>query len=103
MTLGQIDIKAAVANAEKLLKNDQQITPPVRAVMSVLLLVVKLLMVKTGLNSRNSSIPPSQDQNRKREKKSAGKRKAGGQPGRSGTTLKPIEEPDEIQLISKRR
>lgn len=99
MTLGQIDIKAAVADAEKLLKNDPQITPPVRAVMSVLLLVVKLLMTKTGLNSRNSSIPPSQDQNRKREKKSAGKRKAGGQPGRCGTTLKPIEEPDEIQLI----
>lgn len=99
MTLGQIDIKAAIADAEKLLKNDPQITPPVRAVMSVLLLVVKLLMTKAGLNSRNSSIPPSQDQNRKREKKSAAKRKAGGQPGRSSTTLKPIKEPDEVQLI----
>ena len=99
MTLEQIDINAAIADAEKLLQNDRQITPPVRAVMSVLLLLVKLLMAKAGLNSRNSSIPPSQDQNRKREKKSTGKRKAGGQPGRNGVTLKPVENPDDIQLI----
>lgn len=99
MTVGQIDIKAAIADAENLLQNDQQITPSVRAVMSVLLLALKLLMAKAGMNSRNSSIPPSQDQNRKREKKSTDKRKAGGQPGRNGTTLKPVAEPDEVQLI----
>lgn len=100
MTLEKIDINAAIAEAEKLLKDDQQITPPVRAVMSVLLLVIKLLMAKAGMNSRNSSIPPSQDQNRKRQKKTTGKRKAGGQPGRKGATLKPVDNPDEVELLN---
>lgn len=62
MTLENIYINAAIADAEKLLKDDKQITPPARAVMSVLLLVIKLLMAKSGMNSRNSSIPPSPDQ-----------------------------------------
>lgn len=38
MTLENIYINAAIADAEKLLKDDKQITPPVRAVMSVLLI-----------------------------------------------------------------
>jgi transposase len=100
MTLEQIDIDAAIADAEKLLKEDQQITAPVRAVMSVLLLVIKLMMAKSGLNSRNSSIPPSQDQNRPRQKKAIAKRKPGGQPGRKGVTLKPVDNPDEIKTIT---
>ena len=99
MTPGKIDINAAIADAEKLLQNDKQITPPVRAVMSVLLLVIKLLMAKAGMTSRNSSIPPSQDPNRGRQKKTTGKRKAGGQPGRNGATLTPVENPDDIKLL----
>ena len=100
MTLEKIDINAAIADAEKLLQDDQQVTPAVRAVMSVLLLVIKLLMAKSGLNSRNSSLPPSQDQNRQKLKKTEAKRKAGGQPGRKGVTLKPVDNPDEIQRIN---
>ncbi|MCO1335832.1 hypothetical protein MO867_15970 [Microbulbifer sp. OS29] len=65
MTLNKIDINTAIADAENLLKKDQQVTAPIRAVMSVLLLVIKLLMAKNGMSSKNSSIPPSQDQNRK--------------------------------------
>lgn len=99
MTLEKIDIDSAIADAEKLLKDDPDITPPVRAMMSVLLLVIKLLMAKSGLNSRNSSIPPSQDQNRQKLKKASAKRKAGGQPGRKGVTLKPIDNPDEIKTL----
>ncbi|WP_347333019.1 IS66 family transposase [Marinimicrobium locisalis] len=100
MTLDNIDIDAAIADAEKMLQDDQQVTPAVRAVMSVLLLVIKLLMAKSGLNSRNSSIPPSQDQNRQKAKKTGAKRKAGGQPGRKGVTLKPVDDPDEIQVLA---
>lgn len=99
MTLENIDINAAIDDAEKLLKSDKDITPAVRSVMSVLLLVIKLLMAKAGLNSRNSSIPPSQDQNRKRQKKASGKRKPGGQPGRKGATLAPVDSPDEVRAI----
>ena len=54
------------------------------------------MVKKKGLNSKNSSIPPSQDPNRKKESKAKGKRKIGGQKEHNGTTLKAVEEPDEI-------
>lgn len=99
MTLQKVDINTAIAKAEKLLQSDQQIALPVRAVVSVLLRVIKLLLGKVDMNSRNSSIPPSQDQNRKRQQKTNGKRKAGGQPGRKGSTLEPVDNPDDIELL----
>ena len=54
---------------------------------------------KTKKDSSNSSLPPSKDENRPlrtsslREK---GGRKAGGQPGHDGKTLKMTDNPDEI-------
>jgi len=50
-------------------------------------------------NSNNSSIPPSQDENRPVRKSLREKtdKKVGGQKGRKGTTLKMIETPDFIQ------
>jgi transposase len=54
---------------------------------------------KTRKDSNNSSLPPSKDENRPlrtnslREK---GGRKAGGQPGHDGNTLKMTDNPDEI-------
>ncbi|MFW6223225.1 MAG: IS66 family transposase [Bacteroidota bacterium] len=50
-------------------------------------------------NSRNSSVPPSKDENRPKKTKSlrtkSGK-KPGGQYGHEGNTLKMVEDPDEI-------
>ncbi|MFK7810492.1 MAG: IS66 family transposase [Saprospiraceae bacterium] len=48
-------------------------------------------------NSKNSSIPPSKDENRKTKslRKKSGK-KSGGQAGHKGSTLKMCENPDEI-------
>lgn len=51
-------------------------------------------------NSRNSSIPPSKDENRPKRTSSLREptgRKPGGQPGHKGTTLKMSETPDEIK------
>jgi len=59
----------------------------------------ELAQYKTRKDSNNSSLPPSKDENRPprtsslREK---GGRKAGGQPGHEGNTLKMTETPDEI-------
>ncbi len=59
----------------------------------------ELLRYKTRKDSNNSSLPPSKDENRPprtvslREK---GNRKAGGQPGHDGHTLKMTDNPDEI-------
>jgi len=51
-------------------------------------------------NSRNSSIPPSKDENRPKKTNSLREgtdRKPGGQPGHKGVTLKMTETPDEIK------
>ena len=59
----------------------------------------ELARYKTKKDSSNSSLPPSKDENRPprtsslREK---GGRKAGGQPGHDGKTLKMTDNPDEI-------
>lgn len=59
----------------------------------------ELARYKTKKDSSNSSLPPSKDENRPlhtnslREK---GGRKAGGQPGHDGNTLKMTDKPDEI-------
>jgi len=59
----------------------------------------ELARYNTSKDGSNSSLPPSKDENRPprtsslREK---GGRKAGGQPGHEGTTLKMTETPDEI-------
>ena len=72
------------------------------------MLLVTLLVNRLGLNSRNSSKPPSSDfgQNKKSpsDKEHHGKgRKPGGQPGRQGKTLKPVDQPDEIIPIEMDR
>jgi len=50
-------------------------------------------------NSRNSSVSPSRDENRPLKNQSLrtkSNKKAGGQPGHEGTTLKMVENPDQI-------
>lgn len=75
-------------------------SPALRSTLDVLLLVVQLLANRLGLNSRNSSKPPSTDQNRSQDKKAqASSRKAGGQSGSVGMTLRQIDDPDEIKMI----
>lgn len=67
----------------------------------MLLLVVPLMYQKLGLNSRNSSKPPSSDVNRNKNNASdsAKQNKRGGQKGHKGTTLKQTAEPDHIELL----
>jgi transposase len=62
--------------------------------------VVQLLVNRLTLNSRNSSKPPSFDSNRQRdEKPKDGNHKPGGQPGRVGTTLRQVDDPDDIKTL----
>jgi len=59
----------------------------------------KLSKYKVSKNSRNSSLPPSKDQNRLKSnqslRKATGKPK-GGQPGHKGNTLKMVSNPDDV-------
>jgi len=79
-----------------ILMQAQEIT---RLTTKINLLVRELERYTTKKDSNNSSLPPSKDENRPprtsslREK---GSRKAGGQPGHEGKTLKMTDNPDEI-------
>lgn len=64
-----------------------------------ILLKERLSKYETPKNSRNSSVPPSKDQNRPPKTKSLrekSNKKVGGQPGHKGSTLKMTENPDKI-------
>ena len=68
--------------------------------------IVQLFISKLGTNSRNSSKPPSQDQNRDKssaEEKPVEKKKPGGQNGHIGNCLKLVKNPDKIVEIEHDR
>jgi len=95
-----IDIDKILKEAEDLLRQEKDLSPALKSMFGVLIMVVKLLANSLGLNSRNSSKPPSSDPNREKESKKKSDRKPGGQKGRTGTTLRQIEEPDKVQVIN---
>lgn len=100
MSVGNINITATLAKVDDLLQKDRSMSPASRAMVELLVTIIQLLVAKLGLNSSNSSIPPSQDPQRQRGAKSKGNgRKPGGQKGHAGTTLKPVADPDQIENI----
>ena len=92
----KIDIDETVAKAKAMLEKDKQISPGLRAMFEMLLMIVVMLAGRMSMNSKNSSKPPSTDLNRQKKKASTGKNKPGGQPGRIGKNLEPIDNPDKI-------
>ena len=102
----KINITATVESARKLLETDKKISPALRAMFEMLLMIITLLAGKLGLNSQNSSEPPSTDPNRKKKTGSnKGDNKPGGQPGRVGKNLETVDNPDTIipLKLDKRR
>lgn len=103
MSIGKIDVTAALKNVEKTLREDKSSSPQMRAMMELLVVIINLLLGKLGLDSANSSTPPSQDPRRKRgsnRKVSGEKRKPGGQNGHGGTTLEWQANPDRIEPLA---
>jgi transposase len=101
MVVEDIDVSKTLEKAKRLLKDEEGLSPALRAVIDVLILLVSILANRVGRNSRNSHKPPSQDPNRIR-KKAAGelqKRKPGGQEGHEGRTLKRVDKPNAIEEI----
>lgn len=99
MTIGKIKISETLKKVEHTLHEDASISPSVRSLMELLVLIIELLVAKLGLNSTNSSQPPSQDPNRPRgskKKTPAQRRPPGGQPGHEGSTLTRVDDPDQI-------
>jgi len=96
--MSNIEIKQSIKAARELLDQEKGLSPAFRAAMSVMFMAVSILLGRVNLNSRNSSKPPSSDPNRERISKSRGL-KRGGQQGHVGTTLKQVEDADEIKEI----
>lgn len=99
MTSTSIDIHKTIAEVESLLAADDRLSPALSASIKMLILAVKLLTDKAGLNSRNSSKPPATDPNREKKDRSKNKKPAGGQVGHKGSTLTPVSEPDEVKEL----
>ena len=99
MTLENINVEKAIQRVNDLIAQEKELSPAFKASIEVLLLLVTILVNRLGLNSKNSSKPPSFDPNRKKELKEPGVRKPGGQHGHIGATLKPFPDPDLVKDI----
>ncbi|MFT5082999.1 MAG: transposase [Lentisphaeria bacterium] len=99
LTLDTIDIDATLSEVVRLFKEDTTISPALKSLVSILIAVIKLLTNRIGLNSRNSSKPPSSDVNPKKQERKKFQKKNGGQLVHVGTTLIQIEGPDDIELV----
>jgi len=100
MKVSDIDVDKTIEKAKKALKNNTALSEADKTIFELLLMLVVILVNRLGLNSRNSSKPPSQDPNRpKKPKNKPSNNKPGGQKGRVGTTLNPVDNPDEIREI----
>ncbi len=89
----QNTLQELIKRIEDISKQNQELTK------ENTLLKERLSFFENPKNSRNSSIPPSQDQNRPKTNQSLRKpsgRKPGGQEGREGKTLEMTPTPDKI-------
>lgn len=99
MTINGINITELVEQTKQQLEQDKTLSPALKISIELILVVVVMLASKLGLNSKNSSIPPSKDGNRSKQAKEKSAKPAGGQAGRSGKTLTQTDTPDEVYVI----
>lgn len=100
MKVSGIDIESNVEKIKQQIKADTTLSPSMRTTLDLLLLIVTLLCQRLGLNSRNSSKPPSTDLNRKKEPKNSSGKNSGGQKGHNGSTLLLDNNPDIMHTLT---
>ena len=94
-SLNDIDIPKIIQEAQDRLKNET-VSAGMSLIVETLLIIIECLLLRFGANSRNSSVPPSRDPNRKKKVRQKSGKKVGGQPGHKGSTLQQIKNPDEV-------
>lgn len=99
MKLDGLNISELVESTKTQLKEDTTLSPSLRVSLELILMVIIMLTERLGLNSKNSSIPPSDDPNRKKKPSPSGDKPAGGQKGHKGTTLTQTDSPDEVKTL----
>jgi len=82
--------------AKVALANDKTISTATKLAMELLITLMVILINRLHLNSSNSSKPPSSDPDRKKTTRQKSSKLKGGQNGHNGTTLVPLEDPDEV-------
>lgn len=99
ITLNTKNVQGLIEKAKKQIAKEKDIPPASKAIMEMMILVITLLAQKLGLNSSNSSTPPSADPNREKKSKVKNSKKPGGQKGHKGINLKPVDNPDIVENI----
>lgn len=99
MKLDNINISELVEKTKAQLKEDNTLAPSLKISLELILIVILMLTERLGLHSKNSSIPPSDDPNRKKKPPQKADKPAGGQKGYKGTTLTQTDSPDEVKTL----
>ena len=94
MKVSGIDIESSVKKIKQQIEADETLSTSMRATLDLLLLIVNLLCQRLGLNSSNSSKPPSSDPNREKSPRNNSSNNSGGQKGHKGSTLALDTNPD---------
>ncbi|CAO5681530.1 MAG: IS66 family transposase ISMrsp5 [Holosporales bacterium] len=92
MKIQSFDVRNVLDSVKHEIEKDKTISASLTSLLTIMLMLFEVLIDKL---SKNSSIPPSQDPNRRKESKKKDQ-KPGGQKGHIGTTLEKTKNPDEI-------
>ena len=95
MTIETINVEEAVANVRRQMEKTN-LDPAMQSALEIMFLLVSILVRRLGLNSKNSSKPPSQDPYRSKKPKKGKGKKRGGQTGHAGATLQQTDDPDDV-------
>jgi transposase len=100
LKIDAIDVDSAINQVRQLLKTERDLSPALKSALEVILLLVAVLLNRVTLNSKNSSKPPASDPNRKKGARKKSDKPSGGQTSHVGTTLRTVDNPDEIEIIT---
>jgi transposase len=90
-------VQEIIESARKQIAEEKNLSPSLRITFELLInLVCMLLEKRVRKNSKNSSVSPANDQNRKKEPKQKTGKKPGGQEHHKGTRLEPKKDPDIV-------
>ncbi|QFY88696.1 hypothetical protein D5125_03925 [Magnetovirga frankeli] len=87
MIIDNIPVEQTLESVRRQLDEEKNLSPALRESLELLLTLTTLLLNRLGLNSRNSSKPPSTDPNRKKAGKNGNNNTPGAQKGHTGHHL----------------
>ncbi|QFY88607.1 IS66 family transposase [Magnetovirga frankeli] len=99
MIIDNIPVEQTLESVRRQLDEEKNLSPALRASLELLLTLTTLLLNRLGLNSRNSSKPPSTDPNRKKAGKNGNNNTPGAQKGHTGHHLELVDDPDHVEWL----